>query len=382
MQSEHEVNVPPAPPVEPAPAADPRDLAVCVRGVEKAFGDQPVVRETSLDVEAGEFVSILGPSGCGKTTLLRMIGGFEHQDAGSIHVRGTCVGGLPPNKRDVNMVFQRYALFPHKTVRQNVSFPLEVQGVPAAERRERVAQAIALVGLEGFEQRDIGKLSGGQAQRVALARALVGRPQVLLLDEPLTALDLKLRKRLQLELRRIQEELRTTFVYVTHDQEEALTMSDRIVVMNDGRIEQIGTPEQIYGQPDSVFVSRFIGEANLLDGTVSEVGPAGARVAVAGAEVLVRGYGIAVAAGDSVVVSLRPERLSIGEDGEDDADNALRGRVERMVFFGASRRYHVALDEGETVTVQTAPATGSEIPDGTVVTVRWSASDAVLLPPR
>lgn len=366
-----------------APSAPPEhvgvtDLAVCVRGVSKSFGDMPAVMDTSLDVHPGEFVSILGPSGCGKTTLLRMIGGFEHQDDGSIYVRGQRVDGLPPNKRDVNMVFQRYALFPHKTVRENIEFPLEVQRVPTRERRERSAAIIAMVHLGGFEDRNVTKLSGGQAQRVALARALVGRPQVLLLDEPLTALDLKLRKALQLELRRIQEELATTFIYVTHDQEESLTMSDRIVVMNEGQIVQQGTPEEIYSQPASVFVSQFIGEANLLRGMVTSVEPAATHVNVAGTDVVAPTGTMPV--GQAVVLSVRPENVVLTEADEcDGTENQLRGTVERMVFFGAWRRYYVSLGNGEVITAQSAPASGSEIPDGTRVTVGWRIPDSVVL---
>ncbi len=243
--------------------------AIELEAICKRFGRVCAVEECTLTVPRGAFVSLLGPSGCGKTTLLRLIGGFERQDGGTIRVHGDVVDGLPPNKRNVNTVFQGYALFPHKTVFDNVAFPLEIKRVPKAERRERVREMLALVRLEGMEQRRAAQLSGGQKQRVALARALVGRPEVLLFDEPLAALDLKLRKTMQFELRRIQRELRTTFLYVTHDQSEALTMSDQIVLMDGGQVVQEGGPVDLYERPSSVFASSFIGETNLLAGEVA-----------------------------------------------------------------------------------------------------------------
>src|SRR6187397_2480514 len=234
-------------------------VAIALEGVSKRFGKAEAVRDVSLEIGEGEFFSMLGPSGCGKTTTLRMIAGFEVPDEGRVVLRGTDVTNVPPNQRNVNTVFQHYALFPHMSVVDNVSFGLELKRVPRGERRDRVKQMLQVVQLEGMEKRKPQQLSGGQQQRVALARALVNRPAALLLDEPLGALDVKLRKQMQLELKRIQHELGTTFVYVTHDQEEALSMSDRIAIMNDGLVEQIGSPREIYERPATPFVADFVG---------------------------------------------------------------------------------------------------------------------------
>jgi len=249
--------------------------AIVVRNIVKRFGTTMALNDCSLEVAAGEFVALLGPSGCGKTTLLRVIGGFLVQDAGRVFVHGQPMDGLPPNKRPVNTVFQTYALFPHKDVFGNIAFPLEVAKVPKTERADRVHEMLALMRLEALADRPVTKLSGGQSQRVALARALATRPKVLLLDEPLAALDLKLRKAMQLELRKIHEQLGTTFLYVTHDQEEALTMSDRIVLMRDGVMVQEGPPEAVYDRPANRFASDFLGEANLIDATVTGQSEAG-----------------------------------------------------------------------------------------------------------
>src|SRR3954465_8062753 len=243
-------------------------VAISLEGGGKSFGSVVAVRETNLDIRDGEFFSMLGPSGCGKTTTLRMIAGFEIPDQGRILLRGGDVTKVPPNQRNVNTVFQHYALFPHMTVADNVSFGLELKKVPRGERRERVAEMLRVVELEGMEKRKPQQLSGGQQQRVALARALVNRPAALLLDEPLGALDVKLRKQMQLELKRIQHELGTTFVYVTHDQDEALAMSDRIAVMNHGKVEQLGSPREIYEQPRTAFVADFIGSPEPLPLTI------------------------------------------------------------------------------------------------------------------
>src|SRR6188472_4233892 len=246
-------------------------IAISLEDVGKRFGDVVAVRETNLDIRDGEFFSMLGPSGCGKTTTLRMIAGFEVPDEGRVLLRGADVTNAAPNHRNVNTVFQHYALFPHMSVVDNVSFGLELKRVPRGERRDRVQERLKVVQLEGMEKRKPQQLSGGQQQRVALARALVNRPAALLLDEPLGALDVKLRKQMQLELKRIQAELGTTFVYVTHDQEEALTMSDRIAVMNGGRVEQIAGPREIYEHPATAFVADFIGSLNVLELKVDEL---------------------------------------------------------------------------------------------------------------
>ena len=239
---------------------------ISLRGIRVDYDDEPVLKGIDLDIMDKEFITFLGPSGCGKTTTLRIIGGFIQPKEGDVSFGGVRINDLPPYKREVNTVFQRYALFPHLNVYENVEFGLKVAKVPEKERRASVKEMLKLVGLSGYDKRHINQLSGGQQQRVAIARALVNRPKVLLLDEPLGALDLKLRKEMQIELKRIQKALEITFIYVTHDQEEALTMSDRVVVMRDGNILQIGTPQDIYNEPCNAFVADFIGESNIIDG--------------------------------------------------------------------------------------------------------------------
>ena len=243
-----------------------KNALISLRGIRVDFDDEPVLKGIDLDIMDKEFITFLGPSGCGKTTTLRIIGGFIQPKEGDVFFGGVRINDLPPYKREVNTVFQRYALFPHLNVYENVEFGLKIAKVPEKERRQSVKEMLKLVGLSGYDRRHVNQLSGGQQQRVAIARALVNRPKVLLLDEPLGALDLKLRKEMQIELKRIQQALEITFIYVTHDQEEALTMSDRVVVMRDGNILQIGTPEDIYNEPCNAFVADFIGESNIIDG--------------------------------------------------------------------------------------------------------------------
>ena len=243
-----------------------KNALISLRGIRVDFDDEPVLKGIDLDIMDKEFITFLGPSGCGKTTTLRIIGGFIQPKEGDVFFGGVRINDLPPYKREVNTVFQRYALFPHLNVYENVEFGLKIAKVPEKERRQSVKEMLKLVGLSGYDRRHINQLSGGQQQRVAIARALVKRPKVLLLDEPLGALDLKLRKEMQIELKRIQQALEITFIYVTHDQEEALTMSDRVVVMRDGNILQIGTPQDIYNEPCNAFVADFIGESNIIDG--------------------------------------------------------------------------------------------------------------------
>ena len=243
-----------------------KNALISLRGIRVDFDDEPVLKGIDLDIMDKEFITFLGPSGCGKTTTLRIIGGFIQPKEGDVFFGGVRINDLPPYKREVNTVFQRYALFPHLNVYENVEFGLKIAKVPEKERRQSVKEMLKLVGLSGYDRRHINQLSGGQQQRVAIARALVNRPKVLLLDEPLGALDLKLRKEMQIELKRIQQALEITFIYVTHDQEEALTMSDRVVVMRDGNILQIGTPQDIYNEPRNAFVADFIGESNIIDG--------------------------------------------------------------------------------------------------------------------
>lgn len=242
-----------------------------LENIEKSFGGTPVLRGVSLDVAQGEFITLLGSSGCGKTTTLRIIAGLEQPDAGRVLLGGADMAGVPPERRDVNTVFQSYALFPHMTVEQNVGYALKVRRVPKPELRQRVREALALVQLEGFEKRRPAQLSGGQRQRVAIARSVINRPKLLLLDEPLGALDLQLRRQMQQELKRLQKKLGISFVYITHDQEEALNMSDRIAVMKDGLFQQMGPPEEIYGSPKTAYVARFVGAANILHCHVDQV---------------------------------------------------------------------------------------------------------------
>jgi spermidine/putrescine transport system ATP-binding protein len=331
----------------PSPPCD-----VEIIGVSKRFGHVVVLDEVSLQVGRGEFFSLLGPSGSGKTTLLRLIAGFLDPDGGSIRIAGEEVVGFPPYQRNVNTVFQHYALFPHYDVWGNVAYGCRQQGIKNPELRLRVEEALAMVRLTGLEKRRPRELSGGQQQRVALARALVLRPAVLLLDEPLGALDLKLRKQMQIELKKLQEQVGITFVYVTHDQEEALTMSDRIAVMNEGRILQLGTPEEIYERPNCRFVADFIGETNFLEGTF--VGrPNGSAEVELGAGVRVRADltpDQAVSAGQKVTVAVRPEKLHLA--GTQPGANVVAGRVEEVVYIGTDTQYGVRLDTGHKVRVR------------------------------
>ncbi len=311
--------------------------AVQLSGVTKRFGDVVAVDALDLQIRDGEFFSLLGPSGCGKTTTSRMVAGLEYPTEGSIQIYGEEMGLRPPNKRPINTVFQSYALFPHMTVAKNVAFGLEMQKVEASEVVERVARAIDLVRLTGMENRKPTQLSGGQQQRVALARALVNRPKVLLLDEPLGALDLKLRQAMQFELKELQERVGITFVYVTHDQEEALTMSDRIGVMNDGALLQIGTPQEIYEQPQTRFVADFIGETTFVSGVV--VGDGVVRLADGSTVKTSTDAG----PGIEVTLALRPERLFLYPEGDTSVagGNRLNGTVNRRVYLGNSLFYEV-----------------------------------------
>ncbi|TDD67368.1 ABC transporter ATP-binding protein [Actinomadura rubrisoli] len=343
-----------------APARDDPERAVPaieLAGVEKdyhAYGETvAAVCGVDLAIAQGEFFSLLGPSGCGKTTTMRVIAGFEEPTAGEVYLHGRSVTGVPANRRDVNMVFQSYALFPHMSVFENVAFGLRRRGVPKGEIKARVGEMLEIVDLTGRERRRPAELSGGQQQRVALARALVNRPRALLLDEPLGALDLKLRQAMQVELKRIQREVGITFVYVTHDQGEALTMSDRIAVMNEGLIEQLGTPREIYEHPATRFVAGFIGTSNLLDGEVAEVG-AGRAVISYGAdgriEVPVRD-GLEVAVGERLELTVRPEKIGIGSDRPGDEVCGVRGTVTEVVYLGTSTNYNVLTCGGADVVV-------------------------------
>jgi len=348
----------------------------------KHFRDVRAVDRISMDIRSGEFFSMLGPSGCGKTTTLRMIGGFELPTGGRIELRGRDVTTDPPDKRPVNMVFQNYALFPHLDVGANVAFGLRRKGVEKGETERRVGEALDLVHLSGYDRRRPNQLSGGQQQRVALARALVNRPNVLLLDEPLGALDLKLRKQLQVELKRVQAEVGITFVYVTHDQEEALTMSDRIAVMHAGRVEQLGTPEDLYERPRTRFVADFIGTTNLLAGTVDSIHGDCAVIRFGGGE-LGSTAATRLSAGQAVELSLRPEAVALRpRDGAGGSHHglvpALAGTVEQAAYLGNIVQYLVRTTGGLSITALT-PKTGLRIPVGDSVDISWSPGDALVL---
>ena len=321
--------------------------AVSIRGVTKRFGtDVTAVDNVTLDIADGEFFSLLGPSGCGKTTMLRMVAGLEFPTEGSIQVFGEEMALRPPNKRPINTVFQSYALFPHMTVEKNVAFGPQMRNVPKDEIATQVAQAIKAVHLEGMEQRKPNQLSGGQQQRVALARALVNRPKVLLLDEPLGALDLKLRQAMQIELKDIQSEVGITFIYVTHDQEEALTMSDRIGVMDFGKLLHVGTPEEIYEHPVSRFVAEFIGETNFIDGTVTGDG----RIRIGEGEFVYARCN--ASAGTDVTLTLRPEKVQIHARSAPDIPperNQLPAKIIRQLYFGESIYYEIEIPGGEVI---------------------------------
>jgi spermidine/putrescine transport system ATP-binding protein len=362
--------------------------AIELVGVEKEFTagghDVRAVERVDLRIAEGEFFSLLGPSGCGKTTTLRMIAGFEEPSAGQILLHGRDMVGVPPFRRDVNMVFQQYALFPHMDVFENVAFGLRRKKVDKDEIKRRVAEALSLVELEGREKRKPRQLSGGQQQRVALARALVNRPRALLLDEPLGALDLKLRQAMQLELKRIQREVGITFVYVTHDQEEALTMSDRLVVMNAGRIEQLGSPRELYEHPATRFVANFIGTSNVLTGRLERKGDGWALAGLGPDQrVLVADAGDA-RDGQDVELAIRPEKIVLRteQDPPPPDRSALRVKVDEIVYLGTSTQYRTVTDGGDTVAVyrQNASATpGADVLAGQVGWLEWPPEHSYVL---
>jgi spermidine/putrescine transport system ATP-binding protein len=333
--------------------------------VTKRFDGVVAVDRLSLEIERGSFFALLGPSGCGKTTTLRMIGGFEQPTEGAIYLGDQEVSGLPAYRRDVNTVFQSYALFPHLSVFENVAFGLRRRAVRGEMLAGQVGEMLRIVGLEGMEKRKPRQLSGGQQQRVALARALVNRPQVLLLDEPLGALDLKLRKQMQLELKGIQHDIGITFVHVTHDQEEAMTMADRIAVMNHGRIEQLGTPTELYETPATAFVAGFLGVSNLIPGTVSSSETVRLR---RGPEVRVRPEILAGRRGE-VAVGIRPEKIELGQGQE----NTLEGTVVEQAYVGVATQYIVDTDCGRlTVYRQNASPGLNGASPGQRLTLSWS----------
>jgi spermidine/putrescine transport system ATP-binding protein len=361
--------------------AQDRSVAIALEDVSKGFGKVAAVRDVNISIGEGEFFSLLGPSGCGKTTSLRMIAGFEQPDAGRIVLQGDDVTRVPPNRRPVNMVFQQYALFPHMSVYDNVAFGLKVKRVPRSEHRPRIEEMLRVVSLEGLEKRRARQLSGGQQQRVALARALVNRPAALLLDEPLGALDVKLRKQMQLELKRIQHTLGTTFVYVTHDQEEALAMSDRIAVMNGGQVEQTGSPREIYERPSSAFVADFIGSLNALDLRIDELVGSNAvmRLGEDGRIVVPVDGGRRV--GEMLRVAVRPERVLIEPAGQAPLDGGSRvdGTIDEAVFLGMYLQFHVDTAVGRIVSHRLADEPAARLEPGSRVTLSWEPEQISLL---
>jgi spermidine/putrescine transport system ATP-binding protein len=362
------------------------EIDVRLERVTKLFGDVAAVDDLSLDIEEGEFFSMLGPSGCGKTTTLRMIGGFEEPSYGTVYLGGRDVTDLPPYKRDVNTVFQSYALFPHLDVYENVAFGLRRKKVDKSEIDTRVRETMALVDLVGFERRKPSQMSGGQQQRVALARALVNHPKVLLLDEPLGALDLKLRKQMQLELKRIQQEVGITFIYVTHDQEEAMTMSDRLAVMRFGKIEQLGAPEDVYESPSTEFVAGFLGASNMLDGEIKDAGGGLTSITTTGGDLIyARNERVPAGIGPAVKVGVRPEKITIlPDEGEPPADrNHVRGTLTMSTYIGVNYQYKVKGPEGRemTVYVQNLGAAGSHPHPGQQVRMEWLPEHTFVVEP-
>ncbi|HWU64767.1 MAG TPA: ABC transporter ATP-binding protein [Ensifer sp.] len=323
--------------------------AVSILGVLKDFGNFRAVVDVSIDIRSNEFFTLLGPSGCGKTTLLRMLAGFEAPSAGRILLDGADISALPPNKRPINTVFQNYALFPHMTVAENIGFGLKMLGKPAAEIASTVDEMLRLVRLEHAGNRAVTQLSGGQQQRIALARALAPRPKLLLLDEPLSALDLKLRKSMQIELKRLQQETEITFIFVTHDQEEALTMSDRIAVMNGGKVLQIGSAHEIYEHPADRFVAGFIGETNFLEGELTGSAGGAGTVQLRCGPTVEALTAKSVASSGAVTIVVRPEQLEVVVPGSPQAVDAT---VEQIVYFGTDRHIHARLGDGTALTIR------------------------------
>jgi putrescine transport system ATP-binding protein len=372
-------------------AAEPwRDLdaepLLRISGVTKRFGGHLAVEDVSLDIHRGEFFALLGGSGSGKSTLLRMLAGLLQPDAGRILLDGQDMAGVPAYQRPVNMMFQSYALFPHMSVAQNIAFGLRMEGAPRAVIRDRVAEMLALVRLEGLGDRRPSALSGGQRARIALARALAKRPKLLLLDEPLSALDKNLRESMQFELRAIQDRTGTTFVIVTHDQQEAMTMATRLAVMDRGTLAQVGTPGEVYEYPNSRFTAEFLGSANILEGVVEATGPSGARIGATDvAMAILSDVPAPQPVGARVFVALRPERLAIARAGDAlrHGDNRLVGRLRDIAYLGDSFVYHVELERGRVIRIsQPNPRRGTERPldGGDTVAVTWDPQASMVLP--
>lgn len=345
-----------------------------INGVNKIYGSNHVVKDLNLVVEEGEFLTLLGSSGCGKTTTLRMIAGFEEPTSGSIQVEGEAIEEKEPFERNVNTVFQSYALFPHKTIYDNIAYGLKMKKVPKDEIKERVHEMMELVQLEGFEKRYPSQLSGGQKQRVAIARALINRPRVLLLDEPLGALDLKLRKQMQLELKRLQKKLNITFIYVTHDQEEALTMSDRIAIMNAGVLDQVATPTEIYEHPATKFVATFIGETNIFDGSIKSINGESLSIQIENGDV--KATGSEFAAGEFINVSVRPEKMKYALDPVEGF--TLIATVKDYVYVGSVVKCIAVLPNGNELKIERLA--GQPLPQlGEQIFPYWNEKDAVVI---
>jgi spermidine/putrescine transport system ATP-binding protein len=353
-----------------------RTVAVELSAVTKRFGEFVAVDDLSLDIYEGEFFSLLGPSGCGKTTTLRMIAGFEEPTEGGISVGGDPMRRVPPYRRPVNTVFQSYAIFPHLNVFDNVAFGLRRSGVKGEELHKRVTDACEMVQLSGFEKRKPSMLSGGQQQRVALARALVNRPEVLLLDEPLGALDLKLRKEMQLYLKDLQHEVGITFIYVTHDQEEALTMSDRIAVMNEGKVQQVADPPTLYELPRNRFVSDFIGQTNVFSGTVESVSGKRITLSTPSGKVEATAREAEVEVGSQAHATVRPEKIRFGSEG----DNVSTARIQQLVYLGVSTQYIAELPDGEKLVLYQQNSREDANPEiGEKVPIAWDARNCLIL---
>ena len=350
------------------------NVIIRLTDVDKSFDDERVVKKLNLDVEEGEFLTMLGPSGCGKTTTLRMIAGFEVPTSGQIFLEGEDVDDKKPNERNVNTVFQNYALFPHMNVFDNIAFGLVEKKVKKDEIRSRVEEMTKLVQLDGMEKRMPAQMSGGQKQRVAIARALVNRPKVLLLDEPLGALDLKLRKQMQGELKALQGRLGITFIYVTHDQEEALTMSDRIAVMNRGRLEQVGTPEEVYNHPETKFVADFIGESNIIEGYIENMTDDSIEVTMESGKAIIHETGYRME--EMVYLCIRPENLKISTEAKEGF--RFRGQVKEHIFIGSTNKTMIEMPNGQMLKSVT-PAEDELIPVGTAVNVFWNPGKAVVM---
>lgn len=360
-----------------------KNAIVDIKDVNKIYGTNHVVKDLNLQVEEGEFLTLLGSSGCGKTTTLRMIAGFEEPTTGSIRVEGESIEDKEPYERNVNTVFQSYALFPHMTIFDNVAYGLKMKKIPKNERKERVLEMLEMVQLAGFEKRYPSQLSGGQKQRVAIARALINRPKVLLLDEPLGALDLKLRKQMQLELKRLQKKLNITFIYVTHDQEEALTMSDRIAIMHDGVMDQIGSPTEIYERPATKFVATFIGETNVFDGTIRSIENGRAVVSIENGEITSSGSveegvekNTGFAVNEFVTVSVRPEKMHFSPEPVDGFN--VPAMVKDYIYVGSVIKCIAVLPNGNEIKME--KLAGEELPAiGEKVFICWTPEDAVLI---